>query len=258
LKFPLAEELKKHDVAEAAVAEKKQYLDEHPGLPVRLEYWYLMDAGYLAETEGHKPDALLYFSRALRESSDDWSAETHARQVWKELGGTEEGFNAWTSTIARIGRTPPATDQDRSPWTPMNKPLGAFQGTDIKGKVWTIEDLRGKTTLINIWATWCRPCQEELPAVQTIFDQLKDRKDVQLLTVSVDDDFTWAAQFAARQHYTFPIIAMTSVAVDKMVGVAAVPRTWIVDSPGSVRFEMAGYDGALWPKQTLQQLEAVK
>jgi peroxiredoxin len=94
--------------------------------------------------------------------------------------------------------------------------------------------------------------------VQTIFDQWKDRKDMQLLTVSVDDDFKQVARFAERLHYTFPIIAMTSAAVDKLVGVEGVPRTWIVDSTGSVRFEVPGYDRAMWPKQILEQLEAVK
>ena len=76
--------------------------------------------------------------------------------------------------------------------------------------------------------------------------------------MSVDGDFTWVARFAKRQHYTFPIIGMTSAALDKTVGVEGIPRTWIVDSTGSVRFEMAGYDRALWPKQILQQLEALK
>jgi len=43
-----------------------------------------------------------------------------------------------------------------------------------------------------------------------------------------------------------------------MVGVEGVPRTWIVDSTGSVRFEVPGYERAMWPKQILEQLEAVK
>jgi peroxiredoxin len=140
----------------------------------------------------------------------------------------------------------------------MIRPLNAFRGMDTKGKVWAIEDLKGKRTLINVWATWSGPCQDELPAVQSIFDQFKNRDDVQLLTVSVDDDFTSVARFAERQHYTFPIIGMTSAAVDKMVGVEGVPRTWIVDSTGTVRFEAIGYDRALWPKQILQQLQVVK
>ena len=259
----LAVRLNKFEIAESAVDHMKQYLDnhhaEHPEDRARLEYRYLANAGYEAEAEGHKPDALLYLSQAFREYPDDSSVETHVHQLWKELGGTEEGLNAWTSTVARIDRTPPITNQDRSPWTAMNKPLTAFRGTDTKGQVWTIEDLKGKTTLINIWATWCRPCQEELPTIQNIFDRLKDRTDLQLLTVSVDDDLTWVDRFAKRQHYTFPIIAMTSAALDTMVGIEGVPRTWIVDSMGSVRFEAIGYDRAvLLPDQILHQLAALK
>ncbi len=143
LEVALAKQQNKLDVAESAVEEKKQYLNEHPELPGRLKYSYLMDAAYLAQTEGHRPDALLYFSEASRESPDYMSAQTHAVQLWKELGGTEEGFNTWKSTLARFDRTPPAVN-DRSPWTAMNKQLTDFRGADTKGRVWTIEDLKSK------------------------------------------------------------------------------------------------------------------
>ena len=182
LEIGLAEDLKKLDVAESAIKEKKEYLNAHPELPSRLKYRYLADAGYLAEIEGHKPDALLYFSQGFRESTDDPSAEIHARGLWKELSGTEEGFNAWKSALAKIDRMPLPANQDRSPWTAMDKPLTALHGADTSGRVWTNE----------------------------------------------------------------------------MVGVEGVPRTWIVDSKGSVRFEAIGYDRILWPKLILQQLEAVK
>ena len=260
LQISVATQLKKLDIAESALVHMRQYLETHQVQPVtrgRLEHWYLEEAASLAALEGHKPDALLYYSEAFQKSSEDSSAETHAHQLWKDLGGTEEGFNDWVSTIARIQGTPPATNEDHSPWTPMNKQLTEFRGVD-KGKVWTIEDLKGKITLINVWATWCRPCQDELPSIQSMFDQLKDRKDVQVLTINVDEDITWVARFAQRQHYTFPVIEMTFAAVDKMVGVAGIPRTWIVDATGNVRFEVIGYDRALWPKQVLQQLESVK
>jgi len=254
----LATDLKKFEVAESAIDEMRQYLDAHREISARLHYLYLTDAAAVASSEGHKPDALLYYSEAFQKYPEDASAETHAHQLWKELGGSDEGFNAWTSTIARIDRTLPAVKEGISPWTAMNKPLTAFHGVDTSGKIWTQDDLKGRTTLVNVWATWCRPCQEELPAVQNIFDQLKDRKDVQLLTVTVDEDSTWAIRFAERQNYTFPIIAMASANVDQMVGVEGVPRTWIVDQTGSVRFETIGFDRALWPTHILRQLEKVK
>ncbi len=254
----LAIDLKEFDVAESAMNEMRTYVGEHPGISVRLKHLYLEDAAVLAKSEGRKPDALLYYSEAFREYPEDSSAETHARQLWKELGGSEEGFNAWKFTIARIDQSLPPTTQDRSPWTAMNKPLTAFHGVDTSGRVWTSEDLKGKTTLINVWATWCRPCQDELPNVQTIFDQLKDRKDIQVLTVSVDEDFTWVGRFVKRQHYTFPVVGVSSAEVDKMVGVEGVPRTWAVDRTGSVRFELVGYDPAMRPKQILQQLEMLR
>ncbi|MGC2658920.1 MAG: hypothetical protein WA324_13260, partial [Bryobacteraceae bacterium] len=94
----LAIDLKKFDVAESAIEQMKQYVDEHPQISAGLQALYLLDAAYVAGSEGHKPDALLYYSEAFRESPGDSSAETHAHQLWKELGGTEEGFNAWTST----------------------------------------------------------------------------------------------------------------------------------------------------------------
>lgn len=257
LEILLAVDQKKFDLAESALNEMRKYLDEHPEISVRLKHLYLEDAAYLANSEGHKPDALLYYSEAFREYPEDSSAATHARQLWKELGGSDEGLNNWTFTIAGKGSTLQPTNPERSPWTAINKPLTAFHGVDTSGKVWTSEDLKGKATLINVWATWCRPCQDELPHVQTIFNQFKDRKDVQLLTVSVDDDLTWVARFAERQHYTFPIIGMPSSEVDKLVGVEGVPRTWIVDQTGSVRFEVIGYAPAMWPKQILQQLDTV-
>jgi peroxiredoxin len=261
LQMFLAIEVKKFEIAESAVDRMRRYLDTHPGHPEdrpRLEHWYLANAAVLADSEGRKPDALLYYSEAFREYPEDSSTETHAHQLWKELGGSDEGFDAWTSAVARTDRTPPGANQGGSAWTPMNKPLTAFHGADTNHKIWTLEDLKGKSTLVNIWATWCRPCQDELPAVQAIFDQLKDRKEMQVLTVSVDEDFSWVARFAERQRYTFPIIAMSSAEVDKMVGMEGVPRTWIVDATGTVRFEMIGYDRALWPKQVLRQLDAVK
>lgn len=177
LQRALAVRLKKFEIAESAVDHMKQYLDNHHPERLqdraRLQYRYLANAGYEAEAEGHKPDALLYLSKAFREYSEDSSAEIHARQLWNELGGTDQGFTAWTSVLDRVDRAPLAANPESSPWIAMNKPLIAFHGADTNGKVWTTEDLKGKTTVIAIWASWCWPCHQELPTIQRLFDVSK-------------------------------------------------------------------------------------
>jgi thiol-disulfide isomerase/thioredoxin len=96
---------------------------------------------------------------AMPEKSSPEQRQAFDQQVADATAETEEGFNARRSAVVRMDRTPPATNQDGSPWTAINKPLTAFRGPDLTGKVWTIEDLQGKATLINVWATWCRSCQ---------------------------------------------------------------------------------------------------
>lgn len=258
LEVYLALKLQKLDVAESAVDDMKQYVDAHPELSTRLKSRYWSVAASAAEAKGHKPDALLYYSRAFRESPDNDSAENHARQLWRELGGSEQGFNAWTLTIASVDRAPLTADQNSSLWTVLDKPLTAFRGTDTQGRLWTIEDLKGRKTLIAVWASWCRPCHLELPTVQKLFDDLKDRKDVQVLTVSIDENTAAVRPLLEQKHYTFPIIFIGAAAVDKMAGMEGVPRTWIIDSNGAVRFEAIGYNPSLSSNQILQQLAAVE
>jgi thiol-disulfide isomerase/thioredoxin len=60
------------------------------------------------------------------------------------------------------------------PWTTKDQPLTRLNARDLAGKTWTIAELKGKKTLINIWATWCEPCRQELPSVQKLYEQTKE------------------------------------------------------------------------------------
>jgi thiol-disulfide isomerase/thioredoxin len=253
----LARRLKKFEIAASAVDQMKQWLDENPADNAGLENMYLLQAAELAEAEGHKADALGSYSRLVSRSPKDASAETHASALWKELGGTDKGFAMWISFVNQQS-TLAAANQAKSRWTAMEKPLIAFRGTDMNGRTWSIEDLKGKTTLVNIWATWCLPCHAELQKVQKLFEQLGDRKDMQVLTVSTDEKLAAIAPFTNENHYTFPVIPINSAVINEMVGFEGIPRTWIVDSKGNVRLEAIGYDAADWPDQVLRQLTTMK
>src|ERR1039458_86853 len=72
-------------------------------------------------------------------------------------------------------------------WTQMDKPLPDFQISDAEGKTWRWADLKGKVTLVNLWATWCGPCRNELPYLQKLFNKVRERKDLAVITLNTDE-----------------------------------------------------------------------
>jgi len=68
-----------------------------------------------------------------------------------------------------------------------------------------LESLRGKVVLVNFWATWCKPCEDEMPAMERLYRTLGG-PDFELLAISVDDDRAAVEGFAQRLGLSFPIL----------------------------------------------------
>ena len=139
----------KADLKDAAEAGKQRvkYLERMSA------YWRRM--GDLAQLEGRKADAVAFYQNALL--AEDPSAaqkdtlSEKARALWKETGGTNEGWIAWSDRRDLFG--PPSDTAARSSWSKIEKKLPAFQLTDLTGAKWELGALKGKITLINVWAS---------------------------------------------------------------------------------------------------------
>jgi thiol-disulfide isomerase/thioredoxin len=125
----------------------------------------------------------------------------------------------------------------------------------MNGTRWTITRLRGKATLINIWATWCGPCRDELPQVQKLYELTKDRKDIQVITIDVDDNPGLVSPFLTDHHYTFPVLRAKSL-FDEIVPSSSIPRNWISDPAGTLRLESIGFNSEIpdWPAAMIAKL----
>ena len=141
------------------------------------------------------------------------------------------------------------------PWTPKDQPLTALNAHDLSGKTWTIAELKGKKTLINVWATWCEPCRQELPYVQKLYEQTKERNDIQVITISTDEDPGLLDPFLKAGNYTFPVLLAKTLVDDLTAGVS-IPRNWVVDATGVLREEGIGFSATEWPDKILTRLEA--
>ncbi|HSB15547.1 MAG TPA: TlpA disulfide reductase family protein, partial [Bryobacteraceae bacterium] len=142
-------------------------------------------------------------------------------------------------------------------WTRVKRALPAFKLTDLKGKQWTIKDFEGRRTFMNFWATWCGPCRAELPHVQKLYLRLKDRSDVQVVTLNVDEDQSVIGPFMSREAFAFPVVPARAFAQDEL-GIQGYPTSWIVNTEGVVELEQSGFaaEGDKWLDDVVARLSA--
>ena len=105
----------------------------------------------------------------------------------------------------------------------------------IDGKKVSLADYKGKVVFLNIWATWCPTCREEMPSMEKLYEQLKG-KDFEILTVSVDASGAKAvAPFMKAHKLTFPVLLDTSGGtIQNLYGTTGVPESFIIDKAGII------------------------
>jgi thiol-disulfide isomerase/thioredoxin len=127
----------------------------------------------------------------------------------------------------------------------------------LDGKAWNLADLKGKTIVINLWATWCVPCRGELPEFQKLYEKLKGRDDVVVASFNVDEDAAKIAPYLKENGLSFPVVLANDL-VDAYFPVVFVPQTWFIDSTGKLLWIQEGYGGgANWQKTMTDKLDEV-
>ena len=84
-------------------------------------------------------------------------------------------------------------------------PAPGFSLPDLAGQEVSLAGLRGRVVLVNFWATWCKPCEDEMPAMERLYRALED-ESFEMLAVSVDDPSDPVGPFRDRMGLSFPIL----------------------------------------------------
>jgi thiol-disulfide isomerase/thioredoxin len=226
------------------------------------ESGYWLNRARLAVLDGRKADGLTYYQFALQTRTsppvpkngrlrDDLTAEAHA--LWKDIGGTDVAWSLWSKPAAA---KPRVLVEGR--WEQPRKQMPSFELADLSGKTWKLKTVAGKSVLINVWATWCGPCNAELPHLQKLYETMKDRPDFQILTFNVDESPAVVEPFMKKQGYTFPVLPAYGLVQNLLDGIA-IPQNWVVDPLGTWCWTQFGFNGATgWVDDVVQHLEAVK
>ena len=111
-----------------------------------------------------------------------------------------------------------------------------FTLRDLNGQAVTLSQLKGKVVLINFWATWCGPCMAEMPHIQKMYTELKDR-GFAVLSISIDDarDRSKIKPLVVSKGLTFPVLWDDGSRVSSQYNPSGVvPLTIVVDQRGQI------------------------
>lgn len=110
-----------------------------------------------------------------------------------------------------------------------------FELTSPTGEPIRLSAFSGKAVVVNFWASWCAPCQAEMPALQSVFDRFHGQGLVILAVNSTfQDDPVVAVDFASSRGLTFPILLDSTGAVSRQYQVRALPTTYFIDRAGMI------------------------
>ena len=99
----------------------------------------------------------------------------------------------------------------------------------------SLSDLKGKAVVINFWASWCAPCQEELPLLESAWKRLQAQgKDVIFVGIDFQESKSTAAEFLQQNGVTYPAVLDSSGSVANRYRITSLPDTFFINRNGTV------------------------
>lgn len=112
--------------------------------------------------------------------------------------------------------------------------------TDLNGTTRSLADYRGQVILVNLWATWCPPCKEEMPTLQAFHNEY-DNDGFAVIAINDGDPTPDVLQFTKDYELTFPVwLDPTYIATEDAFKTLNLPSSFVIDRSGIVRLQWVG------------------
>jgi peroxiredoxin len=121
----------------------------------------------------------------------------------------------------------------------LDMPAPDFTLADLDGNEVNLSDYLGKDVILNFWATWCGYCRKQLPYIEEVYEKYSDT-GLTVLAVNAMESHDQAADYIAKQGFTFPVVLDVNGTVNQLYCVPALPATMFIDSEGIVKYARAG------------------
>ncbi len=119
-------------------------------------------------------------------------------------------------------------------------PAPSFTLTTLAGQPGGLGEYKGQVVMVNFWATWCGPCQQEMPLLDQMYKKYKPA-GFTLIGVNVDKESPAVKELLARKPVSFPVLLDPANQVSKAYHVDEMPSSVIIDRKGQIRYVHRGY-----------------
>lgn len=123
----------------------------------------------------------------------------------------------------------------------VGKPVPEYAAVSLGGDSVSLSALRGKVVLLNVWATWCHPCREEIPALQALY-RTHSARGLEVVGVSVDEGDAQddVRGFAKEYGMTYPVWLDPDERVSSTFRTIGVPSTFLIGRDGTILWKHLG------------------
>ena len=108
-----------------------------------------------------------------------------------------------------------------------------FTLNDVANKKVSLKDFKGKVVMLNFWATWCGPCRVEMPSMEKLYRQFREKGFV-ILAVASGDDKDSVDRFVKEYNISFPALIDSNLVVSDSYKVWALPTTYFINAKGQI------------------------
>ncbi len=169
------------------------------------------------------------------------------KELYVKKNGNDNGFTAYMTELKKTDN-PEITKKLEEMKT--NETAPDFSLVNMDGKAVRLSDLKGKTVILDFWATWCGPCRASFPAMQQLVDYYKSNPDIVFLFIdtfegntggtTVDKMKSGAKKIMEEKNYSFHVVFDSGDTVASKYKVNSIPAKFVIDKNGIIRYRAVG------------------
>ncbi|MCB9207994.1 MAG: TlpA family protein disulfide reductase [Ignavibacteriales bacterium] len=166
------------------------------------------------------------------------------KDIFVKDSGNENGFDSYLAEFEKVAKQKMIEKLNSEI---IEKPAPQFTLTDLDGKTVSLNDFKGKTVILDFWATWCNPCLQSFPAMQKAVLKFEKDNSVKFLFANtwerVENKKQNAVDFIQNNKYPFHVLLDDQNEVVGKYEVEGIPTKFIIDKNQNIRFKSVGYSG---------------